>query len=246
MSLILVEELVFEKQRRGLELGVLSAAATASFAVHSAIRGNPYTISNDNVFDLSAFPSTLYDWAIGILFGFAGALLAAIYFAFGRLIKTIRIFLSRKTQCIPFSARIIGRCVIGGLLYGTLNYIFPLNVSSGNYQLGVVALAAQSPETIDSLLLMSSVAIRLLSYWIVCEAGFVGGMFFPLFLVGEMTGASIIRWTGVSPALALSCMLTTFLAAFVPGPITAIILPFYIFNVGQGFLFPIFVAVAVA
>ena len=149
LSLILVEELVFEKQRRGLELGVLSAAATASFAVHSAIRGNPYTISNDNMFDLSAFPSALYDWAIGILFGFAGALLAAIYFAFGRLIKTIRIFLSRKTQCIPFSARIIGRCVIGGLLYGTLNYIFPLNVSSGNYQLGVVALAAQSPETID-------------------------------------------------------------------------------------------------
>ena len=248
LSLILVEELAFETQHSLLDIAILAVATTASFAVHTAIVGNTYLRADKlALFNLAPETSTSYDFAIGILFGFAGIVVTLAYFLIAGMVmiarKKLSKFLANRFPNFPQRAAILVKCLIGGVLYGILNFIFPLVVGSGNYQLAAVA---GFRSEFSSGLLVSSAVVRMLAYWIVAEMGFVGGLFFPLLLIGQSVGVAIIEWTGVSTSLALSCMLTTPIVTFLPAHAAAIFLPFFIYNVDQGFLFPIFTAVMTA
>jgi H+/Cl- antiporter ClcA len=74
---------------------------------------------------------------------------------------------------------------VGGAIYGSLMYVFPLTLGDGSVQLGTVL---KYPSEIGNDVLAASVFAKLLSYWICAECGFVGGIFFPCLLTSVMLG----------------------------------------------------------
>jgi hypothetical protein len=64
--------------------------------------------------------------------------------------------------------------------------------------------------------LIASSFAKMLTYWISEETGMVGGLFYPMLLIGSMCGRVIVNEFGTSWATTLACSLVALPAAICP------------------------------
>ncbi len=88
-------------------------------------------------------------------------------------------------------------------------------------------------------LLISSAAIKALSFWTCANGGLVGGFMLPLLTIGTMVGSAVAAWTGANRVLVLASAFGAVAAGFCPIPVFLILLTFSCFPVSQLALFTV-------
>lgn len=224
---------------------MMLASTTASYAVYWAIDTKTYLdLPALEARSLSAHSAKGYDWAIGCLFGVIGSVCALCHCIIGGITKTVFVKLSNKLDSMMgINARTVALSAFTGLVYGILVYIFPMTLGSGTQIMSpVIALGGQ----LSTRLLIPSMIAKSVSFWACKEGGLVGGIIFPLLLIGVMASSVAVNITGVDSGLAINCSFAAVAAAFVPLPVFWILLTFLSFLWDQEVLFPIYTSVGTA
>lgn len=208
----------------------LTIAGTVSFLVFDYFYDNTYLPTE------SLLPGFLHvysttDVFIGIFFGVMGAALALVYFVTAGITKGLtgkaKIYLDEK---IGKEKRILILATVGGTLYGVLGYIFPLTVGDGSYQIGTVIVEGGN---ISASVLIASLFVKMLTYWISNETGFVGGLLYPLLLMGSLVGRVFVNEVGWSWGSCMAPSLVAVVSAFVPVPFGMMVLSVSVFNLSS-------------
>lgn len=127
-------------QLHALTLFAMAAvpAAAVFFAIEETTLYDPLNIQVPNA---DEYNPTKYAFAIGILFGIMGALLAIVYYLICNFVRFA--FVYPKKYASKYFGPKIGSIVIntlGGVLYGTLGYVMPLTMGDGAFQIqGIIA-----------------------------------------------------------------------------------------------------------
>ena len=209
-------------------------AAAVFFAIEDTTLYDPLLVAIPNAQEY--YPSK-YAFAVGILFGFMGVGLAIAYHATWNFVRMLFFFPKRiLKKYIGKKAAAVLINVIGGVLYGTLGYLFPLTMGDGSFQLqGIIA---SGPEIGSSVLAVSCFA-NMLTFWISMETGFVGGIFTPLLTTGNLMGGVFANLTGVDPVVAISCSFIALAAAVIPAPLLLVFFSSSLFNLGAKGIIPL-------
>lgn len=112
-----------------------------------------------------------------------GGILALAYFLVGVVVTVIFKILETLLDRIHRRFRIFLCCFIAGTLYGLFNFLFPLVFGSGNLVLDSIVILG---PILPSGLLVSSLFMKMVSYWVCTKGGLVGGAIFPLIAIGMM------------------------------------------------------------
>jgi hypothetical protein len=92
------------------------------FSGRYELRVAPRSCFSDDICQLTVQDTrvvTPYDFAIGILFGLGGALLATVYFLIGRIVTAVfRVLSSVLDSLVGLRWRIFVVCIVGGTLVG--------------------------------------------------------------------------------------------------------------------------------
>ena len=222
-------------------LTLLATVSTTAYAVYYSLDTSTYLDAKSMI--VIAYETRkvhAWDFAVGILFGIMGAILAVVYCLIGGVIqKLIGVIKKHLNTFLGQKLRILVLCSLGGIAYGALMYAFPLTVGSGSAMLGpVIHNAAESKLSVG--LLLSSAAVKMVAYWICKESGLVGGLVFPMLLSGLLVGQVMAIWTGVNDSIAISCGFIALVTALVPAPFTFVLMAYFCMVVGQQGLVPIF------
>eukprot|EP00956_Cyclotella_meneghiniana_P001511 scaffold1712_cov84-Cyclotella_meneghiniana.AAC.2 len=164
--------------------------------------------------------------------GLMGSILALSYFLVAGIVKVM----TNKTKSTLDSKlnrklRIIIMSTIGGTMFGTLGYIFPLTLGDGSYQLG--AILGPSGGQISTSVLIASAFAKMLTCWVSVETGFVGGIFYPMLLISSSCGRVLVNEFGTVWATTLACALVALPAAFIPMPLTMMLMGISTFNLSS-------------
>jgi len=225
-------------------LAQLTISGTLSFWIFDRWYGNTYlpTVPNIPGF-VPRFES--YDTPLAAGIGLMGSVLALSYLLIAGIVKACtskaKSILDEKLNS---KLRIVIISTIGGTLFGTLGYIFPLTLGDGSYQLGTIFGTAGS--NISTSVLIASSFAKMLTYWISEETGMVGGLFYPMLLIGSMCGRVIVNEFGTSWATTLACSLVALPAAICPGPLTLMMLGISTFNLSSRGGIPVLVCTVTA
>lgn len=222
----------------------LTISGTLSYWIFDRWYGNTYLPSVPNIPGyIPKFES--YDTPLAAGIGLMGSILALSYLLIAGIVKACtskaKAFLDEKLNS---KIRIVIISTIGGTLFGTLGYIFPLTLGDGSYQLGTIFGTAGS--NISTSVLIASSFAKMLTYWISEETGMVGGLFYPMLLIGSMCGRVIVNEFGTSWATTLACSLVALPAAICPGPLTLMILGISTFNLSSRGGIPVLVCTVTA
>lgn len=224
---------------------LILAGASGSFAVYYSLTPESYLDAKGLLIrDVGQRTANVYDFAIGILFGMGGGVVAIVHLLIGGIIKGV--FGAIKTKLdgtLGIKFRIMFTCTLSGTLYGLFSYLFPLTLGTGSELLSPVV---QLGPALAPGLLVSSALIKSISFWTCTHGGLVGGMVFPSLLMGTMIASAVSTWTGLPLGLAVNCGFPVVAAAFMPMPIFWIVLTFLCFMWNQQVLFPIFTSVGIA
>ena len=208
----------------------LTIAGTVSFLVFDYFYDNTYLPTE------SLLPGFLHvysttDVFIGMFFGLMGAALALVYFIIAGLTKGLtgkaKALLDDK---VGKEKRIMILATVGGTLFGVLGYIFPLTVGDGSYQIGVVIIEGGSMST---AVLVASLFVKMATFWISNETGFVGGLLYPLLLMGSIIGRIFVNELGWSWGSCMAPGLVSIVSAFVPVPMGLMVLSMSVFNLSS-------------
>mmetsp|Transcript_25529 Transcript_25529/g.73828 ORF Transcript_25529/g.73828 Transcript_25529/m.73828 type:complete len:431 (+) Transcript_25529:2-1294(+) len=208
----------------------LTIAGTVSFLVFDHFYDNTYLATQ------RLLPGFLHQYAtsdvfIGIFFGVLGAALALAYFVTAGITKGVtgkaKIYLDEK---VGKERRIVLLATIGGTLFGLLGYIFPLTLGDGSYQIGTVIVGGGN---ISAAVLVSSAFVKMLTFWISNETGFVGGVFYPLLIIGSFIGRVFVNEIGWSWGSCMAPSLVALTSAFVPVPFGMMVLSMSVFNLSS-------------
>ena len=208
----------------------LKIAGTVSFLVFDYFYDNTYLPTQTLLPGFLHLYSTT-DVFVGMFFGVMGAALALVYFITAGITKGLtgkaKIYLDEK---IGKEKRILILATVGGLLYGVLGYIFPLTVGDGSYQIGTVIVKGGN---ISASVLIASLFVKMLTYWISNETGFVGGLLYPLLLMGSLLGRVFVNEVGWSWGSCMAPSLVAVVSAFVPVPFGMMVLSISVFNLSS-------------
>ena len=208
----------------------LTIAGTVSFLVFDFFYDNTYLPTE------SLLPGFLHvysttDVFIGIFFGLMGAALALVYFIIAGLTKGLtgkaKVLLDDK---VGKEKRILILATVGGTLFGVLGYIFPLTVGDGSYQIGTVIIEGGNMST---AVLVASLFVKMTTFWISNETGFVGGLLYPLLLMGSLIGRIFVNELGWSWGSCMAPGLVSIVSAFVPVPLGMMVLSMSVFNLSS-------------
>ena len=209
-------------------------AAAVFFALEKTTIYDPLNLA---IPDSLSYQPSKWEFAVGILFGVMGACLAICYYLICNLVKLC--FKSPKAwakRCLGTTMSQIVINTFGGVCYGILGYLFPLTVGDGAFQLqGVIS----SGEQIGSSILAASCFVNILTYWICMETGFVGGIFTPMLVIGNMLGGVFANVTNVNGAVAISCSFISLASAVIPAPLFLVLFASSLFGLGARGLIPI-------
>ena len=242
LGMLLVWELGLPPMAIGMNqvhfLSLLAMAACPAAAVFFALQ--PATVFNPqelNIPGTDTYSPRNYSFAIGILYGVMGALLA-IYFILAQLFVKAVFYMPKKLAKRFLGPR-FGRILIstiGGTLYGVVGWALPLTMGDGSLQLVAPVTYA---SMIDNGVLAASCFFNILCFWISVETGFVGGIFTPLIYSGSLLGGVFSNITGINAQVARSCSFVALAAALIPAPITLCVFAASIFRLGSSYLFPL-------
>lgn len=112
-----------------------------------------------------------------------GGILAIAYFLVGVVITVFFKVLSALLDKIHRRFRIFFNCFLAGILFGVFNYIFPLTFGSGNLVINSIVILG---PLLPSGLLVSSMFMKMVSFFICSKGGLAGGAIFPLVAIGVM------------------------------------------------------------
>lgn len=220
-----------------------TVSGTISFLVFDYFFNSTYLSSQ------APLPGFLHEYTnadiyIAMGFGVMGAALALSYFVIGGLVKGI-VEKVKKALDDKFgkNCRIVTLGIIGGTIFGTMGYIFPLTLGDGSYQLGTVI---RNGESISTSVLISSAFVKMLTFWVSKECGFVGGLFYPLLIISSMTGRVFVNEFDAPWAISMACSLVALAAAFTPMPFAMMMLAISAFNLSSRGGIPTLVCVVVA
>ena len=223
---------------RALSVDTYITRLTSILFVHSS--GRKATSFNPVILDIpgaAVYDPPNYMFAIGILYGIMGALLAAYYVIVQLLVKAAFHPVKKAMQRMfgERPARVLV-AVIGGTLYGVIGWLLPLTMGDGSFQLVAPITYASK---MDSGVLAASCFLNIVCFWISVETGFVGGIFTPLLYSGSLLGAVFANVSGVNTQVAVSCSFVALAAALIPAPITLCFFAASIFRLGAQYLFPL-------
>ena len=208
----------------------LTIAGTVSFLVFDYFYDNTYLPTQTLLPGFLHVYSTT-DVFIGMFFGVMGAALALVYFLTAGITKgltgKIKIYLD---ETIGKEKRILILATVGGILYGVLGYIFPLTLGDGSYQIGTAIVEGGN---ISASVLVASLFVKMLTYWISNETGFVGGLLYPLLLMGSLIGRVFVNEVGWSWGSCMAPSLVAVVSAFVPVPFGMMVLSISVFNLSS-------------
>lgn len=165
---VFVLEVLFKKQYMNFFAPVVLGSTTSFIISKIFYEGVDYNINiiNFNYIDIKVL-------LLFVFFGFIIGLISIIY------IKSIKIF----TIFFSKSKSLFRRLVIAGAIVGIIGFIFPLNFEIHSY------------TTINILkgefgvyILLSIIALKILTTGITLGSGFVGGNFYPGLTIGAATG----------------------------------------------------------
>ena len=186
------------------------------------------------------------DIPLAMAIGCVGALLAVGYFVFGGIVKRVA-GTSKAALDARFGEkhRILLLCILGGISFGLLGYIFPLTLGDGSAQIGAI-ISERSGRNISTPVLVSSCFAKMLAFWISQEFGFVGGLFYPILLVSSIGGRVIVNEFGTPWAMTMACSLVAIPSAFTPMPFALLVLATSLFNMSSRSSVPVLVTVVTA
>ena len=222
-------------------LTLMATASTASYAVYYSLDTSTYLdarallVVGKNTKEIDA-----WNFAVGILFGIMGSVLALCYMLVGAVV-TLPTTHAKAWLDARFgkNVRILVVACTGGVLYGVLMYVCPMSVGSGESILGPVVQFTATNQ-MNAGLLISSAFTKLLAFWICKESGLVGGLVFPMLLSGLMVAGAFQIWTNVNFILAFSTGFIALVCAIIPSPFSFILLSFMSLVLGQQGLTPVF------
>lgn len=221
-------------------LTLFAATSISAYAVYYSVDEETY-LSPFALVILSAETLRIapYDFAIGMLFGVMGAVLALIYMIVGSIVMGLSHWLNAVIEGrFGRSVRIFAMPILGGTIYGALMYVFPLTVGSGSIAISPVVSNSVAGQLSPGLLVCSSLA-KMVAYWICRCFGLVGGLVFPMLLIGTTMGQVFAIWTGVNEVLAISAGFVGMTMAMVPAPFSFCFLAYFVSSFGQQGLVPI-------
>lgn len=148
-----------------------------------------------------------------------------------------------------FSERFVGKAFrqvalasLGGALTGVGIYMFPLATGSGKSGMAPAMLYAQSKQLgLDTLIGIAF--MKCVVYWTSAHAGMVGGIFYPLLFVGEVSGLVCADIFNIPIQTAVPIMLGAVPAALLSAPLTLLSFPVGLFVTGPVQTVPIVVAI---
>jgi hypothetical protein len=112
-----------------------------------------------------------------------GGILALAYVLIGVVVTLFFKVLETIFDKIHRRFRLFMNCFIAGVLYGLFMYLFPLIFGSGT--LVIDSLVVLGPE-LGAGLLVSSLFMKMVSFWVCAKGGLAGGAIFPLIVIGLM------------------------------------------------------------
>jgi len=244
-------------------------AATTSFMVYHAVVEEttlkvfrlPFAV-NDIDTHIEPFKVEYYLYAtlLGLLSACVAMLILVLFAISGRLFQ-------RVTQRSQYA--IIGLCTFTGLFVGISGYLLPLTFGDGTLQLPslirplsnctadvncyrepAICDRTMSPayfcnNLISTKLLIGTVALKMFTFALSSNLGFVGGIILPNVFIGAGVGVLAHRVVPESLPiwLSVSCMAAAVPGSFTPAPVTMTLLPtlMFVFNGQQ--TAPVFLAV---
>ena len=243
LGVMLVWELGLPPMAFGLNqvhfLSLLGMAAIPSSAVFYAL-GDKATAFNPTVLDIpgtSTYVPPDYYFAVGILYGIMGALLAAYYVA----VQLVVIAVFRPIKRV--SRRVLGEragrvaiAVVGGTVYGVIGWALPLTMGDGSLPL---ILPVTYASEADNGVMATSCFFNIIAFWVSVETGFVGGIFTPLLYSGSLLGGVFSNISGINAEVARSCSFVALAAALIPAPLTLVVFAASIFRLGAPYFAPV-------
>lgn len=220
---------------------LMACGSISSFAVYFAIYPSPFLNFYDEVLILAQSSRIApWDFAIGMLFGLMGSIMACAFFIIAAVAKGFfRVWSILWERIGGRRLRLFCNCIIAGALFGLFNFLFPMSMGPGDIMIGPI-IKGSLDKSLDQGILISSAFIKMLSFWITTSGGLVGGIFFPTLSMGLMVAEAFYQWTNVNHVVATSCGFIALSTAFIPTPATLVMLSFLSFVVGPQGMFPIF------
>ncbi len=178
-----------------------------------------------------------YYFAVGILYGIGGALMATYFVAVQLLVMGV--FRPVKRICRRVAGPRGGRVVVavlGGTMYGVAGWMLPLTMGDGSVPLIAPVTYANK---MDTSVMAVSCFVNVVCFWVSMETGFVGGIFTPLIYTGSLLGGVFSNVAQINTQVARSCGFISLAAALIPAPITLCFFAASIFRLGAPYLFPL-------
>lgn len=223
-------------QVHALTLFVMSSvpAAAVFFAIEKSTIYDPINLA---IPESSDFSASKWDFAFGICYGVMGACLAIAYYIVCNLVRTALIYPKKWAgKYLGGKAGPVCINVMGGVIYGTLGYLFPLTMGDGSFQLqGII----QNSQAIGSPVLACSCFANMISFWVSMETGFVGGIFTPMLAMGNLMGAVFANITSVNGTVSVACSFIALASAVIPAPLFLVFFSSSLFRLGAAGLIPI-------
>jgi len=205
-------------------------AATVGYAIFFGISGKVM---------LEAFEMDGYEYeAIHLLFGvILGVLAVVTLVAFALVGKAVKRVMAVVEH--PYA-----RALIGGSAVGLIAFALPLTVTSGSNEL------AYETEHVSDLaigLLIAVLIVKMIAVVLSQEAGFLGGVVFPMLFVGGTAGILVHAIFPDIPApLAVTAMVAAVPGAIISAPVSFILLGVGTVGLGVAGMAPVGIAVIIA
>ncbi len=205
-------------------------AAIIGFVIYFTVTGTSLL----GAFELPAYEYKTAHILYGLLFGFFGALIAIVFVVLKKLISKVGLLIKNP----------LVKGVVGGALVGVIAFLFPLTASAGTSEL---SYATDRFTSISFGLLLGILLAKIIAIAISFEAGFLGGIVFPVIFLGGIAGLAVhVAFPSIPVALAVAAMIAAVPGALLNAPIGMVLIGASTVSVGIPALAPIALSVVVA
>ncbi len=183
-------------------------AATICYAIFWGITGTTML----EVYSLPEYEFSFGHIPLSLLLGFIAAVVALVFTLIMKLIARVA----------PHIKNPLLRGMIGGASVGLIAFLFPLSASSGNTQL---AFATDNMASISFGLLVAILLAKMFAVAISQEAGFIGGVVFPIIFLGGIAGLAVHSAIPEIPvALAVAALIAAVPGATLGAPVSMVLI----------------------